>query len=74
VNNDFVRRRDGVWEDDAAPAVARARPKPLEHSGENFTNILRAPFSHKSASHLNSLVTFWLWQKYESTFIQKTGV
>jgi len=38
----------------------------------NFINVLRAPFSNKSLFGSFSLVTFWLWWKYESTFVQKT--
>jgi len=38
----------------------------------NFINILLARCSYKSASRSFSLVTFWLWWKYESTFVQKT--
>jgi hypothetical protein len=43
----------------------------LEAPGVHFANILGAAFSNGSASQSFSLVTFWLWQKYIRTFIQK---
>jgi len=47
--------------------------KPVSgHQGVNFINILHTHFSYKSALPSFSLVTFWLWQKYKSTFVQKT--
>jgi len=38
----------------------------------NFINILCAPFLYESLFGSFYLVTFWLWWKYESTFVWKT--
>ncbi len=40
--------------------------------GVNFINVLRVRFLYKSALRSFFLVTFWLWQTYESTFVRKT--
>ncbi len=53
---------------DVTTAVKRRRK-----SGVYFTNILLAPFSYLSALCSFSLVTFWLWQKYEKYFHMKNG-
>jgi hypothetical protein len=42
------------------------------HTGINFINVLDTHFSYESLFGSFSLVTIWLWQKYESTFAQKS--
>jgi len=43
------------------------------HTGINFINVLGTPFSYESLFGSFSQVTIWLWQKYESTFVQKSA-
>jgi len=38
----------------------------------NFINVLRAPFLYESLFSSFSLVTFWLWWKYKSTYVQNS--
>jgi hypothetical protein len=45
----------------------------VRNLGVNFINILRTHFLYKSALHCFTLVMFWHWQNYESTFVQKNS-
>ena len=38
---------------------------------KNVGNILRAPFLYESLFGSFSLVTFWLWWKYENIYLRK---
>jgi len=40
--------------------------------GVNFINVLHVHFLNESALLSFSLVMFWLWQKYKSTFVKKS--
>jgi len=57
-----------------ACAIAARKMLVKSTTGVNFINILGAHFLYKSALRSFSLVVFWLWQKYKSTFIQKMRV